>query len=603
MNPTVRVQPGGPSWALAMVLLSLWLAGCGGSDDRVPTVADRSSRPQEVAAPSAVAQTRALQMNGRDMLPTASSGASTDQGQRGIERIRKAGGTPVPVYRFFNRFAASHFYTTSETERAAILANPALAHLLFEGPAFQASATPADGFTPVYRFFNGLTGVHFYTISASERDAIIANPLLRHYAFEGIAYYAGLAAADGLMPLYRFYVPSRGFHFYTASAAERNSIRNALSHVYTYEGISSYVVASAVLGELLPHTGASRARCLQSGSSTPVPCDSAGALALNPEQDGHRNGVNPMSYSLLPGFPATSCVKDNVTGLIWEGKEASGTRSGSRWFSHFRDGRPGEALAYVSAVNAARLCGFNDWRLPTVFELFTIVNYGIWDWEHPNGYGTQLDPQWFPNSGIFTASGMVLASDALSPSHRVAALSFSGAFSASLQVADLVLNPDTRFGVRLVRGTPPAQPRFSFATFPYGGDAANNVAVDAWTGLQWRRCLLGQTWNGSTCTGTASEDLNFFQMLVAARQAAGWRMPNARELTSLMEPSRFPAVRHDPVAFPGPLDSERSGVGQFQSSTLVKDWGARIVTFVGEQDTASAPENPGPAVLRLVRSP
>lgn len=516
--------------------------------------------------------------------------------------VRKALATQVPVYRFYNRFAASHFYTVSEAERAAIIANPALAHLMFEGPAFYASSAPASGFTPVYRFLNGQTGVHFYTVSLSERDAIIANPALKHYAYEGIAYYAGLVQGDGLMPLYRFFVPSKGFHFYTASASERNSIRNSMGETYVYEGVASYVVASAVLGETLPHTGSPRSRCVSGTSGyvvNPVPCDSAEALALNPQQDGHRSGINPMSYSALPGYPLTSCVKDNVTGLIWEGKEATGERAWYNQYSHFRDGRVGEANAYVDKMNAMRLCGYNDWRLPTIFELFTLVNYSRGS--YLDEYQPNQDPAWFPNSGA-AGAGMsfgVLAGDAMSAPHKVAWLEFRTKRS---QIADLNLNPYSKFNVRLVRGGVPSQPRFSYATVAYAADAANNVAVDAWTGLQWRRCLVGQTWNGSTCTGTASENLNFYQTLSLARQATGWRLPNAREMASLLDLSQDPGPMMDPVVFPGPLDSPIGGVGQFATSTLEYGFGSWLVTFVGGTNVSAGPES-FVFVIRLVRSP
>ena len=39
----------------------------------------------------------------------------------------------------------------------------------------------------MYRFFNTATGSHFFTISAAERDSIISN--LKHFNFEGVAYY------------------------------------------------------------------------------------------------------------------------------------------------------------------------------------------------------------------------------------------------------------------------------------------------------------------------------------------------------------------------------------------------------------------------------
>ena len=44
------------------------------------------------------------------------------------------------------------------------------------------------------------------------------------------------------MTIYRFFNKKNGTHFYTASAAERDSVRAKLSSIYTYEGIAFYAV-------------------------------------------------------------------------------------------------------------------------------------------------------------------------------------------------------------------------------------------------------------------------------------------------------------------------------------------------------------------------
>lgn len=57
--------------------------------------------------------------------------------------------------------------------------------------------------------------------------------------------------------------------------------------------------------------------------------------------------------------------------------------------------------------------------------------------------------------------------------------------------------------------------------------------------LVWQRCALGQTWDGTTCTGTAVK-YNWQEALMAAQEAdatllAGWRLPNIKELTTITE--------------------------------------------------------------------
>ena len=56
------------------------------------------------------------------------------------------------------------------------------------GVKFHAYEAEVEGSIPVYRFFEPSLGVHFYTPNEAERDAVQAS--LPNYEFEGIAYYA-----------------------------------------------------------------------------------------------------------------------------------------------------------------------------------------------------------------------------------------------------------------------------------------------------------------------------------------------------------------------------------------------------------------------------
>ncbi|PWC41164.1 hypothetical protein [Azospirillum sp. TSO22-1] len=102
----------------------------------------------------------------------------------------------------------------------------------------QVFANSSGSDAPVYRFFNVDTGFHFYTASASERDSVMQN--LPQFHYEGEAFNAASSPAPGTSPVYRFFHKGLGNHFYTASETERNSIMNTLSHIYSYEGTSYY---------------------------------------------------------------------------------------------------------------------------------------------------------------------------------------------------------------------------------------------------------------------------------------------------------------------------------------------------------------------------
>lgn len=308
----------------------------------------------------------------------------------------------MTVYRFFNQQTSAHFYTSSESERAAVQAS--LPRFTFEGPAFTASGSASEGLSPVFRFFNTQTGVHFYTISEDEKNQIQAQ--LPQFKLEGVAYYASKVAGPAFKPLYRFFLTARGFHFYTSSANERDRIISTLPQ-YRYEGIGYHVIdlAGGALNAKVPHTGVPSSMCYEAGYGWAA-CGSAGPLALNSEQDGHRAHINTMSYSEVPKtggstYARTECVKDNVTGLIWEGKESGGPRGGSTVFTNEIDASTKDihaannSLGYVDYVNSIELCGYSDWRLPSRSELLGLVDY--------NGAfpGPMINASWFPNTPAY----------------------------------------------------------------------------------------------------------------------------------------------------------------------------------------------------------
>ena len=147
------------------------------------------------------------------------------------------------IFRFFRSDIGAHFYTASVTERDSIINN--LQNYNYEGASYisaPATADPLTGVKPVYRFFNSNTGAHLYTMSELERDNIMSNNLA-NYNFEGIAYYGYESDRPGATPLYRFYNPVADIHFYTPSVVERDAV---LANLPDYQlesngGIAFYV--------------------------------------------------------------------------------------------------------------------------------------------------------------------------------------------------------------------------------------------------------------------------------------------------------------------------------------------------------------------------
>jgi len=209
------------------------------------------------------------------------------------------------------------------------------------------------------------------------------------------------------------FTPGADTLLYEGTGAHQGSVASGLvaGTRYTFklvvkdaQGLATTGAGSSVaMYTATPHSGVTDQQCYEAGSDVLVPCNSAGALALNSQQDGHRTAVNPMSYGEVhkPGggfYARTECVQDNVTGLMWEGKEASGLRAGSNTYTNYDDATQPQkrmgintfvnptqdeidaatnSMGYVAYVNSIALCGHTDWRLPAVDELQSIVDYSV----------------------------------------------------------------------------------------------------------------------------------------------------------------------------------------------------------------------------------
>ncbi|TAL51535.1 MAG: DUF1566 domain-containing protein [Methylovulum sp.] len=84
--------------------------------------------------------------------------------------------------------------------------------------------------------------------------------------------------------------------------------------------------------------------------------------------------------------------------------------------------------------------------------------------------------------------------------------------------------------------------------------SANGQEVkDNKTQLVWRRCPEGMSWSVNTCAGSASYLTHQAALQQATSEAAGtgvaWRLPNVKELASIVDRSRsYPAI--DTLTFP-----------------------------------------------------
>lgn len=105
------------------------------------------------------------------------------------------------------------------------------------------------------------------------------------------------------------------------------------------------------------------------------------------------------------------CVRDNITGLVWETKNSAENdlHNADQKFTWYQEADNGNfegavnaaseschvasgecnTSAFIAEVNQAGLCGFFDWRIPTHGELQSILHYG-------RSVSTLLDSEYFP---------------------------------------------------------------------------------------------------------------------------------------------------------------------------------------------------------------
>ena len=235
---------------------------------------------------------------------------------------------------------------------------------------------------------------------------------------------------------------------------------------------------------------------------------------------------NPQSYTKLGAggvvLPDTATIadgwvmtKDNVTGLIWEVKTDDSSINDKDNTYTF------DSTSFISGVNNENFGGFNDWRMPTVKELSTILNSGTW---YPG-----INITFFPN----TVSSYYWSSTTyVGPSGDGWYVHFAFGLEHGL------VGASNSWSVRAVRGGNSG----SVGNFVDNGDG---TVTDTLTGFMWQQASQGtMTWESaiSSCESLSLANYN------------DWRLPNRNELQSLVDYSKYnPAI--DTAFFPNTMSS------------------------------------------------
>lgn len=260
-------------------------------------------------------------------------------------------------------------------------------------------------------------------------------------------------------------------------------------------------------------------------------------------QDAQFDGNQP-SYS----DNGDGTVSDNVTGLMWQqDPDLNG------------DGviNSADKLTYDEAVDEAEtftLAGYNDWRLPSIKELYSLIMFSGTDPSGPD----PVNPVPFIDTGFFDFEyGDTLAGERIIDAQY---------WSSTEYIGTTMNNDPTTFGVNFADGRIkgyPSQPvgppgnQFTMSSYVryvrgntgYGNNSFvendDETITDEATELIWDKNDSGEGLNWK-------QALNWVQQKNQENYLGfnDWRLPNAKEMQSIIDYSRSPQTTNSAAIDP-----------------------------------------------------
>ena len=288
------------------------------------------------------------------------------------------------------------------------------------------------------------------------------------------------------------------------------------------------MVASAAATYVVVDTG--QERCFD--DALEITCPASGEPFYG--QDSQYDGTQP-SFT-LSGDGLT--VDDGNTGLTWQ--QAPDTNGDGEIDSD-------DKLSWVqfqnhpATLNAQNFGGYDDWRVPTIKELYSLIDFSGID---PSGYTG-------PTSGLIPfidTNYFAFAYGDESTGERIIDAQY---WSGTQYVGTVFGDEPAVFGVNFADGRIKGYPRDNgpggtmtqFARYVRGNadygindfvDNGDGTIIDSSTGLMWMQADNG--------TGVIWEDaLSFAENLDFAGRD-DWRLPNAKELQSIVDYTRSPTT-------------------------------------------------------------
>ena len=248
-------------------------------------------------------------------------------------------------------------------------------------------------------------------------------------------------------------------------------------------------------------------------------------------QEAQYQGVQPAYQDNGDGT-----VTDINTGLMWQQT-------------------PGDKVTYDEAVSGAEnfnLAGYDDWRMPTIKELYSLILFS----------GTEVNPEGVePAIPFIDTDYFDFEYGDLSAGERIIDAQY---WSCTEYVGTTMNDAATVFGVNFADGRikgyprdigPGGQPMTEFVRYVRGNpdygvndfqDNGDGTITDAATGLMWSEADSGEgmDWEDALAWVQQKNEENYLGY-------NDWRLPNAKELQSIVDYTRSPQTTNsaaiDPV--------------------------------------------------------
>ena len=415
------------------------------------------------------------------------------------------------------------------------------ATIAFTTPNGTLTFSLADGFT--------------VTTGADTPPSITQHPQSQTVPPGGSATFA--VVASGTEPLdYQWYdstgeIAGATAASYTINPVAEEDAGNYWCVVENDFGTDTSEVAVLTVAELptgaYPVVDTGQSVCYDDSSEITCPADDQAFYG----QDAQYSGNAP-SYALSSDGLS---VFDNVTGLTWQ---RSPDTDGDGDIDANDKLAWAQAQTYPATLNAENFGGYDDWRLPSIKELYSLIDFGGTD---PSGCETEaacpgltpfIDTDFFDFAyGDEAAGERVIDSQYASGTLYVSTVDEELLFGVNFADGRIkgygltIFGQDKTFCVICVRGNPD----YGVNNFVDNGDG---TVTDQASGLMWQQDDSGY--------GMFWEDaLEYAEDLTHAGYE-DWRLPNAKELQSILDYTRAPdttsSAAIDPLFDVTPITNE-----------------------------------------------